>query len=74
MKFDAHDLGGWVASFFTWWRRLIKKHAWISPPADPVRQIGNQSRIALLGGNQSDAVNIAGFPLSRLLGLRRLRG
>ena len=32
------------------------------------------SRIALLGGNQSDAVNIAGFPLSRLLGLRRLRG
>ena len=32
------------------------------------------SRIVLLGGNQSDAVSIAGFPLSRLLGVRRLRG
>lgn len=31
------------------------------------------SRIAVLGGNQDDAVSVARYPLARLLGLRRLR-
>ena len=30
------------------------------------------NRILVLGGNQSDAVNVKGFPANRLLGIRRL--
>ena len=29
-------------------------------------------RVLLLGGNQGDAVNISGFPVSRIIGVRRL--
>lgn len=29
-------------------------------------------RVLVLGGNQGDAVNVAGFPASRVLGVRRL--
>jgi len=32
----------------------------------------DKDNIYLLGGNQADSVNITGFPLARLLGVRRL--
>jgi uncharacterized protein (TIGR02594 family) len=39
-------------------------------PSAPIEPPG---RILLLGGNQSDSVNVSGFPIDRLLGIRRLR-
>ena len=32
----------------------------------------NEDKVSLLGGNQGDAVSIAQFPVSRVLGIRRL--
>lgn len=48
-KFDDHDIGGWVGSFFTWWRRLVDKHPFVAPPATPDVRLPNHARIALLG-------------------------
>ena len=45
-KFDERDWVGWAGSFFSWWSGL-KKHAWLSAPADPVR-MPDGARIALL--------------------------
>ena len=32
------------------------------------------TKVLILGGNQSDSVSVARFPVSRILGIRRLRG
>lgn len=47
VKFDEHDLGGWIKSFFTW-RRSRGRHAWIAEPGAPLR-IRDGARVALLG-------------------------
>lgn len=49
VKFDDRDIGGWVGSFFTWWRRLTDKHPFKAPPAAPDTRIPNHARIAVLG-------------------------
>lgn len=46
-KMDEHDILGWAASFFTWFRR-IKKHEWIDVPP-PATRIPNHSRVAIFG-------------------------
>lgn len=48
VKFDSHDIGGWLFSLFTWVRRL-RPQPWLPPPAAPER-IGNgkTARVALL--------------------------
>lgn len=33
-----------------------------------------QGRVSVLGGNQGDAVSVAAFPVSQILGIRRLKG
>jgi len=33
-KFDSKDLGGWIGSFFTWWKKLFPQ-AWLTPPTQP---------------------------------------
>jgi len=35
---------------------------------------GTDGRIMILGGNQGDTVSIAPFDVSRVLGIRRIRG
>jgi hypothetical protein len=32
VKFDSHDVAGYVGSFFSWWGGIVK-HKWIEPPA-----------------------------------------
>src|SRR5262249_7290915 len=44
---DDHDIVGWVGSFFTWWRRLIK-HQWLLPPEQP-ETVPDTLRVAILG-------------------------
>jgi Calcineurin-like phosphoesterase len=46
VKFDEHDLKGWIGSFFSWWRG-IKKHQWINPTA--AQTAPDNLRIAILG-------------------------
>jgi hypothetical protein len=46
-KFDDHDILGWAASFFTWWRG-IRKHDWIEAAPAPT-SIPNQYRVAMFG-------------------------
>jgi hypothetical protein len=33
-KFDEHDLAGWIGSFFTFWKKIVKE-PWQTPPAQP---------------------------------------
>ena len=47
-KFDNHDIAGWAASLFTWWKRLVKKHEFLSPPPMPT-PMPDHARIAVLG-------------------------
>jgi len=46
-KFDNNDLLGWVGSFFTWWKKIIKAD-WREAEAAP-KQIDNKYRVALFG-------------------------
>jgi hypothetical protein len=39
VKYDEHDILGWIGSFFTWWRQ-IRKQPWVAPPPIP-ESIGN---------------------------------
>jgi hypothetical protein len=39
VKYDEHDVLGWIGGFFTWWRQ-IKKQSWLQPPTNP-EMIGN---------------------------------
>jgi hypothetical protein len=39
VKYDEHDVLGWIGSFFSWWRQ-IRKQDWKAPPATP-EAIGN---------------------------------
>jgi hypothetical protein len=47
VKFDEKDFGGWIGSFFSWWRQ-IKKHEWLQAPAAP-EPFANKTRVAVLG-------------------------
>lgn len=49
VKFDRDDLGGWTATFFSLWRKVLDRHPWVPPPEEPYRRIPGTARIALLG-------------------------
>jgi len=34
VKYDEHDILGWIGSFFTWWRK-IRPQSWLGPPPVP---------------------------------------
>jgi len=46
VQFDEGDVIGWVKSFFTWWRGLVK-HEWLMP-AEPII-VGNKLRMGVFG-------------------------
>jgi 3',5'-cyclic AMP phosphodiesterase CpdA len=46
-QFDEHDVA-WAGSLFTWWRRWLDKHPWITPPA-AAAPLPGQVRLGLLG-------------------------
>jgi hypothetical protein len=45
VKYDEHDILGWVGSVFTWWRR-ISPEPWRTPPDKP-DQIGRGKKLRL---------------------------
>ncbi|HEV3001204.1 MAG TPA: metallophosphoesterase [Solirubrobacteraceae bacterium] len=48
VKFDTRDLGGWIRSFFDWWRRL-RPAKWRAPADEPERVgDGRKLRVGLL--------------------------
>jgi hypothetical protein len=48
VKYDEKDYAGWVGSFFSWWKRLQGKHAWVEAPIAP-DTLANDTRVAILG-------------------------
>jgi len=46
VKYDEHDMLGWIGSFFTWWHK-ISPHPFVDATAPPDR-LKNAARIALL--------------------------
>ncbi|MEZ4294837.1 MAG: hypothetical protein R3B70_07660 [Polyangiaceae bacterium] len=47
--FDEGDLAGWAQGFFGLWRKQNEKHAWVPPPEEPWRTIGDVARVAIFG-------------------------
>ncbi len=45
VKYDEHDILGWIGSVFTWWRKIVPE-PWRTPPDTPDR-IGNGRTIRL---------------------------
>ena len=45
VKYDEHDILGWVGSVFTWWRKIVPE-PWKTPPDKP-EPIGNGRRLRL---------------------------
>ncbi|MBK8254163.1 MAG: metallophosphoesterase [Polyangiaceae bacterium] len=48
VKFDDHDIGGWVGSFLRDWIKRLQKRPFLPPPTG-VDVIGNSARIAIMG-------------------------
>ena len=48
VKYDEHDILGWIGSVFTWWRKIVPE-PWRTPPTvpDPIGK-GRKLRMAML--------------------------